>query len=104
MYFVYILYSQIADKYYVGQTDDPDRRLLEHNKLSENKFTSKYRPWKCIACFPVGKSRGLAMKIERHIKKQRSRSYIKNLAKLPNIDKLIDRFTSLPQKVLRSQK
>jgi putative endonuclease len=44
MFSVYILFSEEHDKYYVGQTDDLERRLLEHNELSENSFTSRYRP------------------------------------------------------------
>jgi putative endonuclease len=34
MHFVYILYSSKHDKYYVGQTDDVERRLVKHNELS----------------------------------------------------------------------
>jgi len=31
MFKVYILYSAIKDKYYVGQTEDLERRFAEHN-------------------------------------------------------------------------
>ena len=31
MYFVYIIYSTKLDNYYVGTTDDVERRLNEHN-------------------------------------------------------------------------
>jgi putative endonuclease len=43
-FFVYILYSPEFDKYYVGQTEDLERRIFRHNGGYE-KFTSPYRPW-----------------------------------------------------------
>ena len=45
MFHVYILYSESFDKYYVGHTKDLQARLLTHNEISENSYTSKYRPW-----------------------------------------------------------
>jgi len=94
MFFIYILYSELADKYYVGQTDDVTRRLIEHNELSENSFTSKYRPWTLMAKYAVGNSRGVALKIEKHIKKQKSRNYIESIIKRNSIEILIKRFRS----------
>ena len=94
MFYLYILYSSKADLYYVGYTDDIARRMVEHNISSEGKFTSKYRPWELKASFDVGMNRGVAMKIERHIKKQRSRSYIEAILERKSIDILIKRFSS----------
>jgi len=31
MFFIYIIYSPSADKYYIGHSDDPIRRLVNHN-------------------------------------------------------------------------
>ncbi|MCB0611642.1 MAG: GIY-YIG nuclease family protein, partial [Lewinella sp.] len=45
MHFVYILYSEGSQIYYVGQTPDLSTRLLFHNELSEKSFTSRHRPW-----------------------------------------------------------
>ena len=39
MYFIYILYSESANKYYVGHTDNLERRLFEHNN-GMTRFTS----------------------------------------------------------------
>ncbi|MCB0550756.1 MAG: GIY-YIG nuclease family protein [Phaeodactylibacter sp.] len=50
MHYVYILYSPSADKFYVGQTPDIQTRLLFHNHLSENSFTSRFRPWQLRVC------------------------------------------------------
>ena len=93
MFYVYLLYSEKHDKYYVGYTDDPERRLLEHNEISEKSYTSKYRPWQMVRKFAVADDRGLAMKIEKHIKKQKSKEYIKNIVKRDNIDNLLKRFS-----------
>jgi putative endonuclease len=79
MYYIYILYSESSDKYYVGYTDDPARRVIEHNTKPFNTYTSKHRPWKLVASFPAGESRSEAVKIERYIKKQKSRTFILKL-------------------------
>jgi putative endonuclease len=49
MFYIYILYSKNSDKFYVGQTDDVQRRLNEHNHPEINtKFTAKYIPWDLV--------------------------------------------------------
>ncbi len=76
MYYLYIIYSESADPCYVGYTNDPHRRLIEHNCKPLNTFTSKYRPWKMKALFECGISQSKALSIERFIKKQKSRKLI----------------------------
>ena len=44
IYYVYIIYSQDADKYYKGYTQDPNTRLVQHNN-GESRYTSQFRPW-----------------------------------------------------------
>ena len=73
MHVVYILYSPTYEKYYVGQTPDMETRLLFHNELSENSYTSRYRPWELKRVIEVG-SRSQAVRIERYIKKRKSRA------------------------------
>jgi len=79
MFYIYILYSESADRYYVGHTNDPARRLIEHNTIEEVKFTTKFRPWTMQLAFEVSESRGEAIKVERFIKRQKSRPFIKKL-------------------------
>ena len=38
VFYIYILYSESAGIYYVGYTDNPDRRLFEHNNCEWLKF------------------------------------------------------------------
>ncbi len=43
-YFLYILHSPSFDRYYIGISQEPKRRLVYHNSI-EKGFTSRYRPW-----------------------------------------------------------
>ena len=79
MYFIYILYSAKADKFYIGYSIDPFHRVQQHNSIHSNTFTSKFRPWKLAAVFECSNIEAEAMKIERFIKKQKSRKLIEKL-------------------------
>jgi len=73
MYFIYMLYSLSSDIYYVGYTGDVEKKFKQHNELAENSFTSKHRPWVLKAVFSCGENRGLAVRVEKMIKRQKSR-------------------------------
>ena len=77
MYTLYILYSQTLDKFYVGYTNDPVRRLSEHNRI-KGKFTDRGIPWEILYTEQYA-SKLDAMKREKYIKAQKSRFYIENL-------------------------
>ena len=47
MYFVYVLQSQIHQKFYIGFTENPAQRLREHN-TGDNTSTKHGRPWQLI--------------------------------------------------------
>ena len=79
MFYIYILYSRSANKYYIGSTGDYQRRLSEHNATERNTYTSKYRPWELAAVFECGDNLSQAIRIERFIKKQKSRAFIEKL-------------------------
>jgi putative endonuclease len=78
LFFVYILFSEQHDKFYVGHTNDLIRRILEHNDPLGKRFTTKFQPWELVAAFPFS-TRGQAILIERYIKKQKKRSFIRGL-------------------------
>ena len=44
MYYVYIIYSHKLNKYYKGQTNDPEDRLRRHNSGAE-AYTKAGTPW-----------------------------------------------------------
>jgi len=46
-YFVYVLKSRFQSKYYVGMSNDPQRRLTEHNQ-GKVTATKSYRPYEIV--------------------------------------------------------
>ena len=44
MYFVYVLKSENNWRFYVGMTDNVERRIKEHNS-GKTKSTKGYTPW-----------------------------------------------------------
>ncbi|MCB9296518.1 MAG: GIY-YIG nuclease family protein [Lewinellaceae bacterium] len=96
MHYAYILYSPSADKYYVGQTPELETRLLFHNELSENSFTSRYRPWVLERAIAVN-TRSEAMALERYIKGRKSKRYIRKLIdEEAAVKSLLDKFNISP--------
>ena len=84
MFFVYIIYSKSFNKYYIGHSDDPERRLSEHNDSRYHKYTSKYRPWEMKATLSIGENRGNAMKFETYLKNLKSRKIIEQIINRQN--------------------
>ena len=79
LYYVYILYSEKFDKYYIGHTDDIENRLWSHNNSIRETYTSKYRPWHPLACFEAGNERSCGMNYEKQIKRFKSKKMIKQI-------------------------
>ena len=93
MWFVYILYSEKVDKFYIGESHDVDVRLDRHNTgYYSNKWAAKGKPWVLylsLSCV----NRSHALKVEKHIKSMKSKIYIQNLKKYDEMrTKLINRF------------
>ena len=80
MYIVYILYSASADRYYVGCTNDINRRLKEHNRI-KGKYTDRGIPWE-LRYTEEFATREEARKREAFIKNKKSRVYIEELIRL----------------------
>ena len=78
-YYIYILYSDSIDRFYVGYSSNPWLRLEQHLSNSTDKYTGKAKDWILKAVFEVSNSEGDAIKIERYIKKQKSRNLILRL-------------------------
>lgn len=47
MFYVYILRSINTGRFYVGHSNDLERRLKEHN-LGKTRSTKAYAPWKIV--------------------------------------------------------
>ncbi|MFH0866629.1 MAG: GIY-YIG nuclease family protein [Bacteroidota bacterium] len=97
MAYCYILYSETADKFYIGVTSEtPDIRLGKHlnDYYQKSKFTNIANDWKifwsleCPTLF-------VAKKIEIHLKKMKSRKYLENLKCYAEIgQKLLQKYSS----------
>jgi len=89
----YILYSQSANRYYIGSCFNFDERLLEHKAGKyDNAYTSIAKDWKTFLVIE-DLDYYQARSIENHIKKMKSRKYIQNLIIYPEIiEKLKERF------------
>ena len=74
MYTLYILHSKNLDRYYVGYTNDLQRRLSEHNRI-KGKYTDTGIPWVVVytEAFDAKKD---AMKREKYIKSTKSKKFI----------------------------
>jgi putative endonuclease len=76
-YAVYILYSQSKDRYYIGYTQNPQERLLEHN-AGATPSTRPGIPW-ILVYIEECADKTAAIKREKNIKKMKSRKYLEKL-------------------------
>jgi putative endonuclease len=76
-YYTYILYSESRNRYYIGSTNNLERRLEEHNHC-HTKSTRSGIPWKIVYTKSF-ESSGEAKYYERFLKKQKSRKFIERL-------------------------
>jgi putative endonuclease len=79
MFYIYIIYSNTAEKFYVGHSENPWDRLVQHNENQGDKYTGKYQNWELKAVFQVSENRGDALLIEKFIKRQKSKKLLLKL-------------------------
>ncbi|MCU0441122.1 MAG: GIY-YIG nuclease family protein [Bacteroidia bacterium] len=85
MFCVYILYSAKINKFCIGSTDDVEQRLLEHNSIvNKDSFTARGSPWELYLVISNLHSTQ-AYTIEKHIKQMKSKVFIENLKKYPEL-------------------
>jgi putative endonuclease len=80
VYYVYILQSQKNRKFYIGHTDNIDRRVEEHNTSCGGKYTRQNGPWTLVHK-EMHPDRSSAAKRERYLKSTRGSYEKKQLAK-----------------------
>jgi putative endonuclease len=78
MYSVYILYSTILDRYYIGYTGETVAERLQKHLSNHKGFTGKAPDWKVVytQAYP---EKAEAMSTERKIKSWKSRIMIEKL-------------------------
>ena len=76
---VYILYSESLNCYYIGSCRDFTERLVDHQSGKyKASYTAKTTDWRLYFLIDkLGYSQ--ARKLEAHIKRMKSRSYIESL-------------------------
>jgi putative endonuclease len=86
VYSCYIIYSRSINRYYVGYTSNIDERINLHNSGSfgNKSYTYCASDWKLFLVIPCDTIEQ-AVFIESKIKRMKSRKYIENLKKYPEI-------------------
>ncbi|MEM4711346.1 MAG: GIY-YIG nuclease family protein, partial [Candidatus Woesearchaeota archaeon] len=70
-YYLYILHSQKINKFYIGVTNDLNRRLYQHNN-NLSPYTKNKGPW-ILVYYEVFNNKKDALKREKEIKNWKSR-------------------------------
>ena len=94
MHYVYVIESELDGSFYIGKTSAIENRLEFHNSVELNKGITKRKiPWIYYFVMEVPNAR-IAGAIENHIKRMKSRRYIENLRKYPEIgQKLLEKYS-----------
>lgn len=78
MFYVYILYSEKVNRYYVGYSENPEKRLEERHNKGAVKATKGGIPY-VLKSKKQFSSETEAIQEESRIKKMKSRKYIEYL-------------------------
>ena len=78
IFYVYVLKNTIANRKYIGQTNDLDRRISEHNGTNTNprRYTSKFSGKWELVYFEEYQTRSEAMKREKWLKSGTGRNWL----------------------------
>lgn len=77
MYFVYILQSKVDASFYIGYTENLERRVQQHNN-GESAYTSRKMPWD-VVYFEEFPEKSDAIKREKFLKAQKNKSFYQSL-------------------------
>jgi len=50
-YLVYVLWSEVCHRFYIGISEDPQKRLEQHNQAGRG-WTARYAPWQLVYSEP----------------------------------------------------
>jgi putative endonuclease len=81
-YFVYILYGKILERFYIGTTNNIERRLAQHNRPHKG-YTNSGQPWVLLYSEQFASKKD-ALKRELYIKKKKSKEFIEKLVESPD--------------------
>jgi putative endonuclease len=68
-YYVYVLWSPRARRFYIGISENPQKRLAQHNDAARG-WTARYAPWQLVYSEPcqdyaMAKRRELRLKAQK---------------------------------------
>jgi putative endonuclease len=79
LHYLYIIYSKEIDQYYVGETEDTEVRLNQHNSgFFKGSSTSKAKDWEYLLLVSC-ENRLMARRLENFIKKQKNRKFLESI-------------------------
>lgn len=77
MFIVYAIYNNRHKKIYIGQTDNLERRLQEHNLKILKGYTSNFDGLWVVIYSEEVETRSIALKREKQLKSFRGREFVK---------------------------
>ena len=84
MSFLYILESEKSSRYYIGVTNDVQKRLAQHN-AGMSKSTRAWRPWRLVHTERY-ETLGEARRREAQIKSWKNRNYMEQVLGLDRLE------------------
>jgi putative endonuclease len=77
MFYVYVIYNEQHKKIYIGQTNNIERRVIEHNLHRIKGYTARFKgEWRLILKESFT-TRSEALRREKQLKEHQGREYIK---------------------------
>ncbi|PHQ28157.1 GIY-YIG nuclease family protein [Leeuwenhoekiella nanhaiensis] len=84
-HYLYIIYSEKIDKFYVGETSDVEQRISIHNSHKiKSAYTKAASDWVLKLSFSCA-DRNEALYLERFIKRMKSKKFIEKLVNNPQL-------------------
>lgn len=85
MHYLYIIYSDSTDNYFIGESNDVPERVKLHNSHKNLKvFTRAAHDWELKLVFPCN-SKKEAILLEKSLKEKKSRKFIERVIQNPKL-------------------
>ncbi|MBF4506643.1 GIY-YIG nuclease family protein [Flavobacterium sp. JLP] len=85
MHYLYILYSDSTQKFYIGETNNIEERISKHqNHFYSNSFTKIANDWKVVLTF-ICNNKEETIYLENFIKRMKSKIFNTKLIADPSI-------------------
>ncbi|OMQ08425.1 GIY-YIG nuclease family protein [[Flexibacter] sp. ATCC 35103] len=85
MHYLYILYSDSSQKFYIGESNNIEERILKHqNHFYSNSFTKIAEDWKIVLAFECNDKQE-AIYLENFIKRMKSKPFNTKIINDPSI-------------------